>query len=392
MPRLAGTLTLLAVGFLVAAEPGKPSPTDQLAKTLAGTIAGVTEKDVVLISGEARDLDLLESLWVASARTGAEVMVRLNPSPKTSRRLLLDVPEKFDAKPRTAELALADKVTVTFTMESTDYGATKDLPAARVQARNAREMAVIDKHTARNVRQVFIGNGLYPTDFRAKELGLSKAELEATFKAGLSADYAALQKTAAGVKATFAGKQATVTSPHGTKLTVGLDAKSVIVNDGVITPEKAKAGGAAAMVWLPAGEVYARTLPGTATGTVVVPSVVFENEVITNLELTFEKGKLAKMKAPACTGYDRLQATFKASADGKELLSVIDVGVNAAVKFPASARDVAYPAGGTVTVYMGGDTWAGGTNKSTFGLPAMLRDATLTVDGKEVVKAGELAK
>lgn len=392
MTRLVLLAQVLAVGVLVAAEPPKPSATDELARKLVGTVANVTEKDIVLIGGEARDAELLESLWVESARLGADVLVQLHPSPKTSRRLILDVPEKFDAKPDAADLALAEKVTVTFAMESTDYGATKDLPAARIQARNAREQAVIDRHTARNVRQVFIGNGLYPTDFRAKELGVSTAELDALFRAGLAVDYAALQKTAAGVKATLGGKEATVTSPHGTKLTVGLDAKTLNVSDGVITPAKAKAGGAAAVTWLPAGEVYARTLPGTATGKVVVPSIVFEGQQTTDLVLTFEKGKLTGMTAKPGTGFDRLKAQYEASADGKELLSVIDVGVNAAVKFPKAARDVSYPAGGTVTVFVGGDAWAGGTNKSTFGLPCMLRDATLTVDGKDVVKAGQLAK
>lgn len=392
MRRLVCLLPVLAVGVLVAAEPAKPTATDELAKKLVGTVARVAEDDIVLIGGEARDVELLESLWVESARTGADVIVQLYPSAKTNRRLILDVPEKFDKKPDVADLHLAEKITVAFLMESNDFGATKDLPAARIQARNAREQAVIDRRTARNVRQVFIGNGLYPTDFRATELGVTKAELDATFKAGLSADYAALQKTAAGVKAAFTGMKATITSPHGTKLTVGLDARTLIVNDGVISPEKAKAGGASAMTWLPAGEVYARTAPGTATGTVVVPSVVFEGEQTTKLVLTFEKGKLTKMDAPAGKGFDRLKAQFAAAADGKELLSVIDIGVNEAVAFPATARDVAYPAGGTVTVFVGGDTWAGGTNKSTFGLPAMLRDATLTVDGKEVVKAGKLVK
>ena len=62
------------------------------------------------------------------------------------------------------------------------------------------------------------------------------------------------------------------------------------------------------------------------------------------------------------------------------------------MRFPKAARDVSFPAVGVVTVFVGGDVWAGGTNKSPFGLGAMLRAATLTVDGKAVVKAGELVK
>ena len=65
--------------------------------------------------------------------------------------------------------------------------------------------------------------------------------------------------------------------------------------------------------------------------------------------------------------------------------------MNAAVKFPKAASDVVYPAGEVVTVFLGSDLWAGGTNKNPFSLSAILRDATLTVDGKAVAK-GALVK
>jgi hypothetical protein len=201
-----------------------------------------------------------------------------------------------------------------------------------------------------------------------------------------------VQKTAAAVKTRLAGKEITITSPHGTKLKVGVEPNAAFTNDGVISDDKVKAGGAAVSVYLPAGEVYTRTKPGTATGKVVVPSLAFESEPITDLTLMFEKGSLTEMTANPGKGFDRLQAQYKAAANGKEQLSSIDIGVNPAVKFPKAARDVAFPTGGVVTVGMGGDLWAGGTNKSTFGLAAGLRDATLTVDGKAVVTAGELVK
>lgn len=181
-----------------------------------------------------------------------------------------------------------------------------------------------------------------------------------------------------------------ITSPHGTNLTTSVEPNAAFANDGILSDDKVKAGGAAMMVYLPAGEVYTRTKPGTATGRVVVPSLVFEDEPITDLTLTFEKGRLTAMMAKPGKGFDRLQAQYKAADNGKEQLSIIDLGVNPTMKFPKAARDVGYPTGGVVAVCLGGDLWAGGTNKSTFGLAPLLRDATLSVDGKAVVKAGKL--
>lgn len=381
-----------AVGLAFGEDKPKPPVSDELAKQLVNTVARVKDGDVVVITGEARDVELLESLSVEAEKIGADTIITLTPSPTTLRRRILDVPAKFDKRTSATALKLAETATVTFTMESTDYGMLKDLPAERLQDRSAAAIVVLEKYIARNVKQISIGNGMYPSEKNAKHLGVTKDELAAIFHSGLAVDYDSLQKTAAAVKAKLVGHEIIVTSPHGTKLTVGVEPNASSAIDGVITDEKAKVGGAAVIVYLPAGEVFTRTKPGTAAGKVVIPSMAWEGEPITDLTLTFEKGKLTDMTAKPGKGFDRMQARYKTAGEGKDQLTVIDLGVNPAVKFPKSSRDVSYPASGVVTVCVGGDLWAGGTNKTTFGIPAILRDATLTIDGKELVTAGELVK
>ena len=46
---------------------------------------------------------------------------------------------------------------------------------------------------------------------------------------------------------------------------------------------------------------------------------------------------------------------------------------------------------GAVTVGVGNNTWAGGDNRTPFGLTPEVPKATLTVDGKELVMDGKLA-
>src|SRR5262245_6334842 len=201
----AAVVLVAAAGFAFGEEKPKPT-TDDLARQLVNTVARVQDGDVVVITGEARDAALLESLSVATAKAGGDPLVVLAPSPKTFQRLFLEVPEKYDRRTSPAALAVAQAANVVFFLESTDYGATKDVPAERLQARYAAGVAVNDKHLARNVKQVYIGNLMYPSEANASRIGLTQDELAAMFQAGLAVDYAALRKTAAAVKEKLAGK------------------------------------------------------------------------------------------------------------------------------------------------------------------------------------------
>ena len=65
-------------------------------------------------------------------------------------------------------------------------------------------------------------------------------------------------------------------------------------------------------------------------------------------------------------------------------------GVNADVKAPKGKVLLSYVPAGAISLMLGGDIWAGGTNTSTLGLALFLPDATVSADGKPVVEKGEL--
>lgn len=388
----APLILLAAVGPVFGQNAPKPSA-DDLAKLLVSKVARVKDGDIVQITGTARDIELLESLSVECAKIGADTLITLNPTDKTARRLVLDVAEKFDSRLSRLNMKVAETVTVMFAFDPIlDGEATKGIPPGRLQARSAASQPVVDKTIVRGVRRVFLGNGLYPTDARAKELGLSRDVLASLYYAGLAVNYDALVKTAREVKAKLAGKELKLTSPHGTELTLGLEKQVVLVSDGVISDDMVKAGGAACAVYLPAGEVYVRPVLGTASGRVVIPHSTLDGLEISDVSLTFEKGKLKAMTAKPGPGFDRLEASYKAAGAGKDQFAFIDIGVNSALRIPATAKGGVWSAAGMVTVGFGGDTWAGGDNKCPFAFNGFLRDASLTVDGKALVKAGELVK
>jgi aminopeptidase len=387
-----GLLVLALPALLAEDDPKKdarPAP-DVLAKKLIAKCAHVKDGDVVQITGGARDIDLLESLSVEAAKLGADPLLTLSPSDPTMRRLYLDVPAKFDSRTSPSALKLAETVTVAISIESTDAeGSLADIPAERVHARTQAGLPIADTLLKRNVRQVSVGNGLYPTEARAKQYGISKAELTKLFYDGLDVDYDKMQTTGQTLRDTLgAGKKLHLTTPEGTDLTVEIEKRPVFVSDGILSDDKVKKGGAGCQVWLPAGEVYLTPVAGTAEGKVVVERLLWEGKEVAGLSLTFKKGKLTEMKARS--GLERIQSLYDTAGAGKEAFSFLDVGINPAVQLPKSSPGGLFMAAGTVTVGVGNNVWAGGENKSPFTLVSFLRGGTLEVDGKALIQNGSL--
>jgi leucyl aminopeptidase (aminopeptidase T) len=129
--------------------------------------------------------------------------------------------------------------------------------------------------STRKYSTVFARNVLIQRD----DLVQSDAELRKIYEDGLNVDYSQLQATAATMKGILsAGKRVHFTAPGGTDLTLDIAGQSTRTSDGIITPEKRKAGGIACQTWLPAGEVYFRTVPDSAEGKVLFDH--FYNELL----------------------------------------------------------------------------------------------------------------
>jgi aminopeptidase len=391
-PSLLG-LAAAALSVLMAeAAPQQqvnPDP-GALAKRLVTQCARVKDGDIVQISGGVRDVDLLENLAVEAAKLGADTLLTLSPSDGTIRRLYTDVPPKFDSRVSPLALKLAETVTVVIGVDSSESDAVlADIPAERIDARIDASTKIAQVSLKRNVRQISLGNGIYPTEARAKQFGLTKAELAKLFYDGLNVDYEKMQATGEAVRKALAGaKKAHILTPDGTDLIVDIAMRPCFVSDGVLSDEKVKKGGPACQTWLPAGEVYLTPVPGTATGKVVVDRMLLEGKEVRGLSLTFKNGKMTEMKAKS--GLERIQALYDAGSADKDEFSAIDFGINPAVRLPKNSPPGVWMEAGTVTVVVGNNVWAGGDNKSSFGVPCFLRGGTVHLDGNALVQNGAL--
>ncbi len=346
---------------------------EALADKIVTQCLRVNDKDLVHISGGVNDAELLEDLAVHVRKAG-------------------DVPAKYDSQKPELALKMADMLTATIAVESYDMeSAMAGVAPERTAALAKTAEPVTEKYLKRNVRQIALGNGLYPLPERAKRFGVSQEELAKVFWAGVNVDYTKLQSTGEEVKKIVGnGKKAHLTHANGTDLTVNIEERPVYVSDGVISADKVKRGGVACQAWLPAGEVYVSPVPGTAEGKVVIDHLTFDNKEVTGLTLTFKAGKLTKIDAKS--GLEPIEKMYQAAGegDGRDDFGALDVGINPNVRLVPDSKMVSWVPAGTVSFGVGNNIWAGGDNKSAFAIYGNQPGCTLKIDDKVLVEKGEL--
>ena len=372
--------------------PKKSSAPDAQAVSnrVATQVAGIKEGDVVFISGSVRDLELLEDLVTESRKVGAFPLLTIN-SDRMAKRYFEEVPEKYDTQAPDFELKLATLPTVAISVDSNETeGLFADVSPTRLANRARTNQPVGDLFQKRNVRQVEIGNDLYPTEWRAKHYGISQDELAKTFWAAVNTDYSSVQATGEKVRTTLAaGKELHITSPEGTDLKVKVEARQFFVSDGIISAEDVQKGGPAVSVYLPAGEVYTTPVAGSAEGKVVIAQQFYRGKEITNLTLIFAGGKMTSMTGTG-PGFDAMKKDYDAVTDsGKDLFSYVDFGINPNLKIWPASKVGNWVQAGMVSLGTGFNTWAGGDNKASFDAGGHVPGCTVTLDGNTIIEKGE---
>lgn len=386
----AALAALVALGFSPRAVAESKIDAKAVAERIVGEAAGIREGELVLVEGDVRDLELVEELSLATAGRGAHPLQLLGRE-RTGKRYYTDVPDKYDAARATFALKLVELLDAYVAVQGTEEpGLYRDVPAARIATVGKAFVPWGQRALQRGVKQVYVGNGLYPSEASARRLGLRRAELSRVFWAALATPPARIQANGAAVQAALSGaRQVRITHPNGTDLRFGIEARPVVLSDGAITRERAAQGGAAAIVYLPAGEAMVAPVSGTAEGTAVFERVPYGPGVIEKLRWTFQAGKLTAHEAAPGVAYTRWKEIYEAAGPGKEHFAGFDLGLHPNAAVPGKVLLSFIPAG-MVSLALGDDTTLGGTHSSEFGAWAFLPGATVEVDGKVIVEKGVL--
>lgn len=384
-----GAVTLVAAaGMARQQRPAAVPDFARIAEIMVNKCGNINPDDLVWIKGSARDQKLLEEIAIEVRQLGAHPIITL-ASDTLTRRLITDVPEKFDAQAPAFEARLAEIVNAVISVEYGEKpGLLADIKPQRLTRIDEAHKIIHETLLNRNVISVHLGNNLYPTEARAKQFGISRDQLSEIFWKAVNTDYDQLQQIGERVRTILAsGKELRITAPNGTDLALKIASRPVFVSDGVVSDEDRY--GPAAQAWLPAGEVYLTPVAGSANGTFVADTFFYEGALIEGLKLTFKDGKLLSMTAKS--DISQIQKRFDAAPPGKDLFAAIDIGINPGIQIPAGSRMVTWIASGTISVGFGGNKWAGGDNDVAYDLFAHLPNGTLMIDGqRKLIDAGKL--
>lgn len=373
-----------------AAAMTAPSAAERAAVAASMARAALIKSgDHVIIFGSVRDADLLEDLAVETMKLGGQPLIAIG-SQRLGRRSYDEVPASFDTLTPTLDLALVNTFGVQLTVDIGESdSAYAGVPPARMAARSRAQAPVNAAYHRRGIRVVNLGNGLYPTAVAARRLGVTQSDLSGVFWRAVAVAPESIRVRGETARAALAGGgRVTITAPNGTNFSFVVDGAKTVLSDGALKPQAQRPGTADRVTWLPAGELQAPPMPGTAEGKIVIDRAVVRGTDVVGLTLMFSRGRLTSMTATS--GLEPLQASYNAAGGAKDQFSFIDLGLNPQVTLPQNTGRVVYMAAGAVTLGFGDNQWIGGANVSDFGMDGAIAGATVTVGGRAIVENGVL--
>ena len=350
---------------------------------------GVKPGEPVLLLGTPEYLQLLEDIAVQVRKAGGSPIIAVE-SERLTRLSYDSVPPERDADRPEAALALFKAFPAMILLDGAQSEATlRHVPPERLEARANAAQPVSAEIIRLNRRQVYLGNGMLPTEDNARRHGMSREELDRLFWDGVNVDAAALAAAGEAIRTALrTGKTVRVTSKAGTDVTLGLAGHVPYFSDGAITDEDRKSGALSQIVWLPAGEVYVRVAPGSVNGIIVADRLTFEGDEIEGLRAEVKNGRVTSLTASK--GFERLKARYDASGAGKDAVTMISIGVNPNITIPENSKLRTWMPAGMITINVGNDVVAGGSNTASLAIPLFVTGAQVTVDGKPIVENGKL--
>lgn len=363
--------------------------TAAIAANIVNNSYRVRPGDVIRVSGPISQRELLEDIALEIRKVGGYALIT-HGSSRLSRLSYDRVPPERDRDAPKLALALVRVFDGDITVDSDESSEWfKAVAPERAEARAVAAQPVGELSRKLQRKFVSLGNAMIPSDDNAAVYGIARAELARQFWAGVNVDYSELAATGNVVRQQLrAGRTVRVTTPAGTDITFALTRADPYISDGVISDDDLRRGSAGRNVWLPAGEVYTLVAPGSGNGVVVAERYPWiGTDVIEGLRVEVKNGRITAISA--ARGIDDLQRRYQTGSGAKDLLTVLDIGLNPKVRIPAGGV-LPYVPAGLVTLFFGDDTWAGGRNTSTFSISPYQTNATLTVDGKTLVQGGVL--
>jgi len=359
---------------------------DAIADSMVNESLAIRPGEMVVISGNPSEIDLMAALQVAVSKAGGQPLLSLN-IPEANKRVAMEMPLEHITQLPTQNLLLSKMTDVFINVGSVqDPDLFADVPEERLAAFRKSGVPLTRAYSNMRFRSATLGQtGGIPTLAYAESVGADAGQLQKIFWEAIAVSPGDLIPTATKLTSLMTpGAEIRVTSKAGTDLRLKFDHTPARINAGRTADVEAPTG--PTNVWLPAGEAYG-CVHG-ASGTLVVPWTSFRGMPIENLKLTFIDGAVTQMSADS--NQAMLEEFFSASSATLKNASLIDIGLNPHSRSPKGTHYYSWEMGGMLTVLLGNNAWAGGDNDSDAQLGLHVPGTTVSIGGKSVMKNGQL--
>jgi leucyl aminopeptidase (aminopeptidase T) len=383
-------LALLSVGFvtlLVSHVLADENNYDAIADSMVNESLSVQPGELVVITGNPSEIDLMAALQVAVSKAGGQSLLSLN-IPEANKRAVMEMPIEHMKQLPTQNLLVAKMTDVFINVGSVqDPDLFADVPEERMAAFRQSGLPLTRAFNNMRFRSATLGQtGGIPTAPYAMSVGADSGELQEIFWEATAVAPSELIPTATKIVSLMTpDTEIRITSKAGTDLTLKVDQTPARINAGRTSDVRAPTG--PTNVWLPAGEAYGCVYG--ANGTLVVPWTSFRGVPIENLKLTFKNGEMTKMSADS--NQAMLEEYFAASSSKLKNASLIDFGLNPHSRSPKGTHYYSWEMGGMLTLLLGNNSWAGGDNDSDAALSLHMPGTSVSIGGKSVINNGELS-
>jgi leucyl aminopeptidase (aminopeptidase T) len=358
-----------------------------LASLIVNNCLRVKEKDNVSVFFYPHSLSLAEEISKECFKNGADVLLNIYTDKFYEDYMNLLSVESLK-EPSVFCRTLTENSTVQIWMGGV-YDPkifSKLSPEKEVAAHEGESKAHFPMARERKVRGLEVGFSLV-TRPRAKAYGFDFAKWKSMMNASSNVDYSKLAEVGRALRRDLEGASSiVVTAPNGTDLKFDVSGRKWRVSDGVIDDRDIQEETLDDEI--PAGSISVSPIEESANGTITFNTKTPSNGVpIRKMTWKFSDGRLSEFLSEKNARIIR-ELYDNASGD-KDKISYFAIGFNPKALTGFTINTIA---SGAVSVGIGGNEEMGGNNRSSFGFVHTLTGATVTANGRTILKNGKLAE
>ncbi len=200
---------------------------------------------------------------------------------------------------------------------------------------------------------------------------------------GLNADYKKISKLSIKLKKVLeTGKEIRVVTPSGTDISFSIKGKTAIASKGLFH-KKGESGN------LPTGETFLAPVEGTANGVFVVDGSMAGLGLMKNAKIKIEVEKGFATKITGGSAATKLKKMLDSVGKNARNIAEFGIGTNDSAKLSGILLEDEKVLG-TVHIALGNNISMGGRVNVPIHLDGVIKEPTVYLDGKEIMRNGKL--